>query len=144
MNVNGNQRIAQLQCSVLDPKDAPLIAAITPGSRDDRTPSRNNRIVVKEDGLQLAESRFDMDFTCGNTRWTPRSASKHSVSDHVFSVVETLRTKVETAEYEGIDEDVVIYARKRRRLAGLPVMERFVTARLSRDLTLPENFFKGN
>ena len=129
LNVNGNQRIAQLQCSILDPKDAPLVSAISYGSTDDRASSGNNNILDKEDGLRFAESKFDMDFTFGNTRSTSRIATQHNVSDHIFSTIETTRTKVETAKDEEMDEDNATDARKLRRLAGLPVIERFVTAK---------------
>ena len=128
LNVNGNQRIAQLQCSILEET---LVSAISYGSTDDRAPSGNNNILDKEDGLRFAESRFDMDFTCDNTRSTSRIATQHNVSDHVFSAIETTRSKVETAKDEEMDEDNATDARKLRRLASLPVIERFVTAKLS-------------
>ena len=131
LNVNGNQRIAQLQCSILDPEDAPLVSATSYGSTDDRAPSSNKNSLDKEDGLRSAESRFDMDFTCGNTRSTSRIATQHKVSDHVFSAIEISRTEVETAKDEEVDEDNATDARKLRRLASLPVIERFVTAKLS-------------
>ena len=130
LDVNGNQRIAQLQCSILDPENTPLVSAISYGSTDDRAPSGSNNILDKEHGLRFAESRFDMDFTCG-IRPAPRNATQHNVLDHVFSAIETSRTKVETAEDEEIDEDNAIDAQKLRRLASLPVIERFVTAKLS-------------
>ena len=131
LNVNGNQRIAQLQCSILDPEDAPLVSAISYGSTDDRAPSGDNNILDKEDGLRFTKSRYDIDFTCGDTRSTSRIATQHNVSDHVFSAIETTRTKVETAKDEEMDEVNATDARKLRRLAGLPVIERFVTAKLS-------------
>ena len=131
LNVNGNQRIAQLQCSILDPEDAPLMSAISYGSTDDARSSGNDDILNKEDGLQFVESRFDMDFMCSNTRSTSRIATQHNVSDHVFSAIETTRTKVERAKDKEMNEDNATDARKLRRLASLPVIERFVTAKLS-------------
>ena len=130
LNVNGNQRIAQLQCSMIDPEEAPPETTITHESTDARTPSANNRILFERDGVRLAESSLDIDFTCGNTRSMSQTATQY-VSDRVFSVMETVRTKVETAEYQETDEDEISYTRKRRQLAGLPVIERFVAATLS-------------
>ena len=131
LNVNGNQRMAQLQCSILDPEDAALVSAISYGSIDDRAPSGNNNMLDREHELRFAESRFDMDFTCDNTRSASRLATQHNVWDHVFSAIESSRTKVETAKDEEMDEDNANDVRKLRRLASLPVIERFVSTNLS-------------
>lgn len=126
LNVNGNQRIAQLQCSMLDPKNAPLVVAKAHGSTDDRAPSGNNRILVEEDEPKLAKQRLDMDLSCCYARSTSPFATQHDASGHVFGAVETMRTKSDSAKDEDNDEDGITYARKRRRFAGLPVIERFV------------------
>ncbi len=139
LNVNGNQRIAQLQCSMLDPEDVPLAITTTRESTDDRVPSGNGRILVEEDGFKLAEPRMDMDLSCYNTRHTSRSAAQHNVSDRIFGIMETTRTKIEAAKNTEIDEDESAYARKRRRFAGLPVIERFVTPKLSKRPTVSED-----
>ncbi|KAF6218074.1 hypothetical protein HO133_006486 [Letharia lupina] len=125
LNVHGNHRIAQLRCSMLDPETAPLVIATTHGTTDDRAPSANNGTLVEEDGLKLAEPRLDMDLSCCNARSTSPFATQHDVSDHVFGVVETTRTKVEAARDEEAEEGEITYARKRRRFAGLPVIERY-------------------
>ncbi|CAF9928443.1 MAG: mtDNA inheritance, partitioning of the mitochondrial organelle [Alectoria fallacina] len=125
LNVNGNQRIAQLQCSVLDPETAPYVIAIPRGSTDDRAPSGNNRLLVEEDGLNLAGPRLDMDLSCCNARSTSPFAAQHDRSDHFFGAVESVRTKSEAAKDETTDDVEITYALKRRRFAGLPVIERF-------------------
>ena len=140
LNVNGKQRIAQLQCSMLDSGDAPLVTTITHGSIDDRIPSGNHRVLVEEDKVELDESKYDMDLSCRNTRLRSRSGTQHDMPDHVFGAIETTRTKTEAAKYEGRDEDEINYGRKRRRLAGLPGIERFVTPTLSRILPLRRIF----
>lgn len=137
LNVNGNQRIAQLQCSILNPSTSPLIT--THGCTDDRAPSGSNRILVEEDSLKLADPRIDMDFSGCNAQSTSPFVIQHDKSDHVFGAVETTRIKIETAKDEETDEDEINYARKRRRYAGLPVIERFVTPAL---LTIPP--IRGN
>ena len=131
LNVNGNQRIAQLQCSMFSPEDAPLLTAIPHGSIDNRAPSGDNRILVEQDGLKLAESRFDMDLSCGNTRLTRRTATQHDVSGHVFGAIETMRTRFKTAKRKGTDEDETTDAGEWRRAARLPVVKRFVSPALS-------------
>lgn len=127
LNVNGSQRIAQLQCSILDPENAPLVIAIPRGSTDDRAPSGNNRLLIEEDGLKLAEPRLDMDLSCWNARSTSPFTTQRDRLDHVFGAVVSERTKNEAGRDEETDEDEITYARKRRRFAGLPVIERFVT-----------------
>lgn len=131
LNVNGNQRIAQLQCSMFSPEDAPLVTAIPHGSTDNRTPSGDNRILVEQDWLKLAKSRFDMNLSCGNNRSTRRTTTQHDVSGHVFGAIETMRTRFKTTKGRGTDEDEATDARERRRAARLPVIERFVSPALS-------------
>lgn len=127
LNVNGKQRIAQLQCSMLDSVDAPLVTAINHGSIDDRIPSGNHRILGEEGKVELDEAVFDMDLSCPNTRPRCRSGTQRDISGHVFGAIETTRTKSEVPKYEERHEDKNNYGRKRRRLAGLPAIERFVT-----------------
>ena len=119
LNVNGNQRIAQLGYSMLDPEDAPLAVH---GSTDDRAPLGSNAILVEKNRLKLAKPKVDMDLSC----WNARSANQCEVSDHVFGTVEVTRAKVEAAGDEKIDEDAVTYLREQGRRAGLPLIERFV------------------
>lgn len=125
LNVNGDQRIAQLQCSILDPENSPLVN--THGCSDDRAPPGNNRFLVEEDGLKLADPRLDMKFSWCNAKSISPFSVQQDKSDHVFGAVETTRTKIERAREEETDKDEMNYARKRRRFAGLPVIERFVT-----------------
>lgn len=138
LNVNGKQRIAQLQCSMLDPKN---VIAITHGSIDDRAPSGNSLILAEEDRLKLAEPRLDMNLSFCNARSISPFATQHDIPDHVCGAVESKRTKFEAANVEETGDNESNFARKQRRFAGLPVIERFVTPALSRILprrrTLP-------
>lgn len=136
LNVNGNQRIAQLQCSVLNPGNLPLVKAIAHGSIDDRTPSGSNHVLVEDAEVKLVEPRLDMDLSCGETRSTSPFATRHDSSDHVFGAVENRRINVKVGKDEEAGEDEVTCARKRRRFAGLPVIEKFVTPLLPRTLSL--------
>ena len=136
LNVNGNQRIAQLQCSVLNPGNLPLVKAIAHGSIDDRTPSGSNHVLVEDAEVKLVEPRLDMDLSCGETRSTSPLATRHDSSDHVFGAVENRRINFKVSKDEEAGEDEVTCARNRRRLAGLPVIEKFVTPLLPRTLSL--------
>ena len=127
LNVNGNQRIAQLQCSVLNPDNLTPAKAIAHGIDDDRTPLGSNHVLVEDAEVELVEPMLDMDLSCGETRSTSPLATKHDSSDHVFGLVENKRINVEVRKHDGAGEDEVACARKRRRFAGLPVMEKFVT-----------------
>lgn len=128
LNVNGNQRIAQLQFSMFDSEKPPRAFAVTPASTDERAPPENNGILVREDGLQLARPRLDMN--CYNAGSTSPFTAPHIPSDHVFGAVETTRTKIEAATAEAMSEDEITSARYRRRFAGLPVVERFLISRI--------------
>ena len=136
LNVNGNQRIAQLQCSVLNPDNVPHVKAIAHGSIDNRTPSGSNHVLAEDAEVKLVEPRLDMDLSCGETRSTSTFATRHDSSDHVFGTVENRRINVEVRKDEEAGEDEVAYDRKRRRFAGLPVIEKFVTFLLPRTLSL--------
>ena len=127
LNVNGNQRLAQLQCSILDPENARSKIGTPRGSTDDRATSGNNTLLIEEDRLKLAEPKLDMDLSHFNARSSSPFATQHDRSDHVFGSVESVRTKIEAARDEEKDEDEITYSRKRRRFAGLPVIKRFVT-----------------
>ena len=136
LNVNGNQRIAQLQCSMFDPDNSPIATAITHGSTDSRAPSGNKVILFEEDGLKRAEPRFDMDLSCCSNQSTSRSAIRPNLLDHTFGAVKNVRTKIRAGIDEQTDEDKITETRKQRRLAGLPIIERFVLATWSRILSL--------
>ena len=137
LNVNGKQRIAQLQCSMLDPEN---VIAITHGSIDDRVPSGNNLLLAEEDRLKLAEPRLDMNLSFCNARSISPFATQHDIPDRVYGAVESKRTKIEAANDEETVDDESNDARKQRRSAGLPVIERFVTPALSRILP-PRGYF---
>ena len=135
LNVNGNQRIAQLQCSVLSPDNLQPAKAIAHGSDDDRTPLGSNHVLVEDAEVKLVEPRLDIDLSYGETRSTSPLATRHDSSDHLFGLVENRRINVEVRKDEA-GEDEIACARKRRRFAGLPVTEKFVNPLLSMTLSL--------
>ena len=128
LNVNGNQRIAQLQCTMLDPETELPRTVNGYASHEDRAPSDSIHAMIKEDDVELATSHLDMNLSTGNRR-SLTYASQHDTSDHPFGAVENTRGKLQEARNQELDEDEINYARKRRRLAGLSVVERFVARR---------------
>lgn len=126
LNANGNQRIAQLQCSILDPDLEPHKIVSGHGSNDDRAPSNTNRIMIEEVGLDASASYLDTNLSAGDTRSSSSFASQGGTSDHTFGSVECIRGRLGATKKEEADEDEVIYARKRRRFAGLLITERSV------------------
>ena len=122
LNVNGNQRIAQLQCSILDPEPQPFRVVDDRARNDDRVPSTMNRTMIEEDGHYATASYLDINLSAGDIRSSLSLASQHGASDHTFGAVDCTRGRPEAME-EKEDEDEVADIRKRRRFAGLPVTE---------------------
>lgn len=116
LNTNGSQRIANLQCSIIDPlsaesKEIPV---------DHRMPvSNSSGWEPREAEPGTAHRNLDMDFSCG-----PERPSQ----DHVFGRIESLRgspnPQVENYKDEG-------FTRKRRRLSSLPIVQKLVLANFS-------------
>ena len=125
LNVNGNQRIAQLQCTILDP-DTELPRSVNGyRSHDDRAPSNSVHAMTGEGDVEMITSRLDMNLSTGNPK-SSSYASQHDTSDHIFGAVENIRGTRQGADDQELDDDEITYARKRRRLAGWSVVERFV------------------
>ena len=112
LNINGNLRIATVQMSI--PDAIPVTAMKSRGRwGDDRMSDRqwdksDHRLVL------------DMDFDHGETP-TPTPNGKGKKRDHVFGQVETVRGNSQEENEDDGD------TRKRRRLAGLPVIAQSVT-----------------
>jgi len=127
LNMNGYQRIAQLQCSItIDPEDELPRHPSTHWIRDDRVPSNTNHTMVEGDKIEAVRKCLDMSLCSGDGTTSASSVTKQRGSDHVFGAVEEIRGKMEGAQKEEMDKDEVSYAQKRRRFAGLPVIERSV------------------
>ena len=125
LNVNGNQSIAQLQCTILAPDTEVPTPVNGYGKHDDRAPSNTVHAMVEEGDGDMITSRLDMSLSTGD-RGASSYASQHDTSEHIFGAVENMRGKCQEADDQKLDEDEITYARKRRRLAGWSVVERFV------------------
>lgn len=130
LNVNGNQRIARLQCSVLDPEElaSQRRTKLRAAQKDQRAPEpgRSDGLVA-EDGLQASDAGaedLDIDFSPGETQSMSSYGRKTAKAAHVFGQIDSFRGNFEEPDRDDDEEDEG-YARKRRRIAGLPVVERY-------------------
>ncbi|KAI4090058.1 MAG: hypothetical protein LQ344_004988 [Seirophora lacunosa] len=126
LNVNGNQKIADLQCSVIvDPsvqqtKRESIAEAVT----DSRLPPSDSQgLVGYEDEMEKGHSTLDMDFSSGKSSLTALSLRQWDKANHIFGQVESIRGLL-TSEQE-IDEEDQATSGKRRRLASLPNVEKY-------------------
>lgn len=125
LNVNGNQRIAQLQYKVFDPDTEVQQHTKSGESKDDRMPSNINRTLVGEDDSEAVNPDLDISLS-GCDIGSQSSLNQRRQSDHIFGAVETIRGQAEAVKDEEAEDDETRYMKKRKRFAGLPVIERFV------------------
>ncbi|KAL8720451.1 MAG: hypothetical protein Q9225_002676 [Loekoesia sp. 1 TL-2023] len=122
LNVNGNQRIANLQCSAIEPS---LHSHIP---KDAATGGHDPRIITSsmedlEGEIDKANSKLDMTFSTGQPSQTALSLRQWEKANHVFGKVESLRG-TPLPERVMSDEDEAS-SRKRQRLASLPTNEKY-------------------
>ncbi|KAL8773301.1 MAG: hypothetical protein Q9209_001695 [Squamulea sp. 1 TL-2023] len=124
LNTNGNQRIAELQCSIVDPSTQyPATKEALHAANDSRIAGSSNQDLVCEDEAEKVKSRLDMSFSTGEPSQTALSLRQWERSSHVFGRIETIRgVPWITHETDAEDEEI---SRKRRRLASLPTVERY-------------------
>jgi len=126
LNVNGNQRIAQLQCSIMGTKTSGSRLLNARAQNDDRVPSDANATMVEEDGLEAATVSLDINMSGGDDAASSSLLNQRHPRHHVFGAVEGIRATGDAVHDEESDGEEVTYAKRRRRFAGLPVIERFV------------------
>ena len=123
LNVNGNQRIASLKCSIMETADNSGISS--PAKTDERMPRSNTSDRLHgEDAMQETTARSDVDLSCGEARPTASGYNQPRAIEHVFARVECLRDQNYQTTMTSTDGDE--NSRKHRRLAGLPINHRFV------------------
>lgn len=135
LNVNGNQRIATLECSIINTADNS--GTSSPSKTDQRMPRLNTSDELHgEDAMQETTARSDVDLSCGEARPTAFGFNQHRATEHVLARVECLRDQNQQILMTNVDGDES--SRKRRRLAGLPVTHWFVqTSWISAAFLLP-------
>ena len=120
LNVNGNQRVAKLQCSIPDDEDTKS-GVVEASTKDYRLPQLDaGQTLFDEGDLQMTNATLDMDFFCTDLK---SSHLKTVRQEHVFGQVDVYREGSESRDELGEEEG---YSRKRIRLANLPICEKFV------------------
>ncbi|MCJ1394465.1 mtDNA inheritance, partitioning of the mitochondrial organelle [Xylographa bjoerkii] len=130
LNTNGNQRIAQLAFSILDPQVSKnkLRQDGNLSQGDARIGnSQSSHAPAGEDSQETGDTagtKLDVDLLPGEMDETPVSLKRLEKVAHVFGRVDSLRgvfagRGIQTPRHD--DE----YNRKRRRLHGMPILERF-------------------
>jgi len=130
VNINGNQNIAKM-CMSIDQKAA-LNGHHRPGRLEVRAQSRDMRIPTQErdtkDASTVEENdvtRFDMDFFPAESGDQSRGRQSFK-KPHVFGRAESYRAeKTEDSETNEEDEG---HERARRRVAGLPIIQKTSTS----------------
>lgn len=137
LNVNGAQRMASLQCSLLDPNQVKgNDAALSRASNDQRMPGPNtsSRVLAQHDA-QEANASFDVDLSGEKTSSAALVPTRQTVEDHIFSSIEVVRDKKVGPNDEGSNERDEMMTNKRRRLAGASIFERSVLLHYGVDCT---------
>lgn len=123
LNVNGNQRIASLQCTLGSKELHNGDAVSIQGSNDQRVPESNTRNLVGEDELHEANANLDVDLSGGENPDSAAIPTIDRAKKHTFARVENLRTSVrQQPDINGVEDEGLV--RKRRRLAGVPIIEK--------------------
>ena len=126
--MNGNQRVARLQANVIDPNQFSKLpeTLVKASERDSRVPASGSaqRNLQAEDEEQEAQS-FDLDFFPSGPPSLPRFNNLALKPAHTFGQIETYRANPDEMPQlfneEGDEDEDESVARKRRRIAGLPV-----------------------
>lgn len=129
LNVNGNQRIANLQMSITDPSVLKHQQLAGGNAYDDRMRGSNTDRQLKEDQFLASYASLDMNFFCGEAQATSSNGLRapQTKRNQVFGLVESVRGNVGNTGDTGRDqEDEVGESRKRRRFAALPLIEKSV------------------
>ena len=125
LNVNGNQRIAQLQCSLIDLDE-------TTGSLPSRQKrnaaggtSNTSRPLTEEDDAE--NDKMDLDIDLSATQFKTGGFRPLTSSNHLFGGFECLRGNINDRDDELGDDgdDVAARSEKRSRPAGVPVIQRW-------------------
>ena len=127
LNVSGSQRMASLQCSLLESnQDKGSDAVLSRASNDQRMPRSNtSNMVLAQQDTQKANASFDVDLSGRDISSSALLPIRNQAEDHIFGRVEVIRDKAESngKSHDDKKDDIAL---KRRRLAAGPVVERSV------------------
>ncbi|MCJ1358797.1 MAG: mtDNA inheritance, partitioning of the mitochondrial organelle [Icmadophila ericetorum] len=146
LNINANQRIARLQCSVLsvsalEDEQETLLKA---GQLDSRVPgSAVKHSQMAEDGFDNEDNAtpedLDIDFFASSTPSRQKRSGRDTKPPHIFGQIDSYRGSFPAPTPTSPSD--LSHARKRRRIANLPMLETYHTSLLSPQLpTFPPIF----
>ncbi len=119
LNVNGNQQIACLQMTVVGGEPLGQRRGAKESANDARMRRRNS-----DSEKSVADNvRLDMDFLPSGSEVRASNRRDDEKKEHVFGQVESLRG----LDLDEAGQELDGYARKRRRLAALPTVEKSVS-----------------
>lgn len=129
LNVNGSQRIASIQMSIIDPSVPEHNQPAGVKAHDGRMRGSNTDGPLKEGSILARDAGLDMDFFGGEAQAmnTNTFRAQPKKKHQVFGQVDSVRGNAGRDPGEEEDEeDEAGRTRKRRRLAGLPLREKSV------------------
>lgn len=139
LNVNGNQRVGQLCCDILDHKTTMNQSPQRRGAGDNRAPSSLQRHV--RDDVMEPETNVSLDIDLSGSRFVSSSmADSDNHARHVFGAVDCVRSQATAhTSDEGAtgNEDDLGYARKKARFSEGPIIERY---QISLPYPMPDSF----
>ena len=126
LNTNGNQRIAELQYSMMDLKTETPQSHPSQEHRDDRAPLGSSPLAMEDEQVEVINETLDMNLS-GDVGKNGSFSSQRRRQHHVFGAIEVIRGMDESLDNRGIvDEDKISFAKRRKRFANAPVFERSV------------------
>jgi Tubulin domain len=134
LNVNGNQRIAQLQMAIRDPalhfdnKDSAEYA-----KEDFRIHGRIGDTEDEDEDATAKPAVLDLDMSFAAVSSVSSARRQYVRKSHVFGQVETARGSVQVLR----DEEAEQKSRQKQRFSGGPVLQRFVSWRMRACTTDP-------
>ena len=125
LNVNGNQRLAQIEYSILAAQSKVFPVNNDNEDADHRVPSSTVITMLMKEDSEGTKSHFDIDLSDRDLVSSSLSSRQRRRSEHTFGAVEILRGRNQDPAGEDVNHEEVIHRRQRKRFAGLTVVERY-------------------
>ena len=138
LNVNGNQRIARMTGSFWSESEEKAKESSVRQERDTRLPVAGVNTFVEEDEMETETPDLDIDFFPCTPQVTTRRRGKAIPKSHIFGQILSYRggggkeevgsnktsTNYQEDNNDNDEDEDAGYTRKRRRTAGLPLLEK--------------------
>ena len=141
LNTNGNQWVAQLQCSILEHEDRPPRSGHAQDQHCPRISSNSNFAASKEDEIDTGNTDLDIKLSGGSYGIASSFSHQDLAMEHVFGALDGIRGNGKVIDNPGFDDNDEITSDQRgRRFDGTSTIERFVresTLFISKNLARP-------